>query len=87
MGGRGSGSSGQANKWETAYNGEKSYQRKKIREFRDNEGRIFKIYELANRHNELTIKEQGEGTRTIRGRRSKILDEIKKYWKGSGTFR
>lgn len=85
MGGRGS--SGSNSKWKTVRTGKnKSYQRKEVRTFKDNNGTQFTIYQLKNNQNELTIKEKNStGAKTIRGR-GKILEELKGYYKGRGSF-
>lgn len=77
-----------ASKWEVAHNKKgEEYQRKLVREFKDNDGNEFRLYQLTNNHNELAIKEKNQnGQKIIDGSRNDILKEIHKYWKGEGTF-
>lgn len=75
-------------KWDTVYTGgNKSYQRKLVREIVDNDGNRFTIYQLTNKHNELDIRIKGKGIQTLRGSRKKIINEIGKYWKGKGSMK
>lgn len=87
MGGRGSSSSQSQKTWETVRtSANKSYQRREVRNFSDNNGTKYTIYQLTNNQNELVIREtNSSGTRTIRGRRN-ILEELRKRYKGKGTF-
>ena len=85
MGGRGSSQSQKI--WETVRtSANKSYQRREVRSFSDNNGTKYTIYQLTNNQNELAIKEKNSsGIKTIRGR-GKILEELRKRYKGTGTF-
>lgn len=87
MGGRGSSSSQGQKTWETVRTGtNKSYQRREVRNFSDNNGTKYTIYQLTNNQNELVIREtNSSGAKTIRGRRN-ILEELRKRYKGTGTF-
>ena len=75
-------------KWEPVYstNGKVSY-RKQLRRFKDKDNNVFTLYLLPNNHSELTIQKDGEnGAQIITGSKEKIVNEIRKYWKGEGTF-